>query len=1231
MSPNNHNSRRVRFSVLGVLLLALAILMFGAVFAPGPIHAQVADNDYVDVGLILEVPEAGTGTSLYRYLNIGVVNNGTRTAYDVEVVVDMVSPEQDSYVSLDGPRVPVGTAFRDGTSFRWTLPELGPLQRVEVVGFVRHSEHVQNAEWDNSEYPHEFFGEVTTSSFESELHKGNNTARVWSYNASTNYSYYPAGGNYTVIVSVDELSPSPGDTVKFTITASRAEKAHNVPSYTPPIDLRTDILLTDGLSVSAPPDYGCAVPDDCTVPDQVIYSNGEFNIGTLKRRDPVRHSLILPVRVASTAVVNEQCLTATLTGDPPPGTGRIDDDISDNVAKLCLGTAPDGPLLISQVDIFNIYPCVSNSDLPCDNSDDVRVRAVNKIGPSGVNLGPGKALLQVRDKPNREYDSSMYSVNAGAIVSWPISVKWTAEHFSTVIAQWSYLSDGFTASGASGGAPPGRVHVRAFEDIPIIYELTPDTSPPWTAEDAGYEPDATTIGPYEYTAEFEKLGTYKLQYTVKLTRAPLDGDENCDPNTANPPVNQRFCATETYIFHIGPIAELEVRDGGASPHIAADQHALTIVAINNGPDEPSVGTRVTGLPAGAEVLHISQGTYDDSTGQWNIGELKLRSRYQSLGEPDPTLVLGASAGDSASVSIASTKNYEVCVGPKDNPVDLPHTTQAACEHVTDASWNSTPVYDWKPDNNTATVTARAGTGGVGEGIPTVRAPEVHTPAIGYEWDEIDYLYSLPVKHYETEWSPDGVTGWTRFSEEIVGTKHVDTQVHTSGFRYYRVRAVNQAGVPGPWSAPMATSTGLVKADAPALTAQASSSTAIRLTWTRPTGLSSPVTGYELQVADDSSGPWSDVPDRLGPSALSYTYSTHALTGGTRKYFRIRALTGDDASDWSRVVQATTLPAGKPGAPRSVSAQAQGTDNVVLSWNAPGSDGGSPITRYEVEWRTGGGSWQHLGYTMDGYTYTLRHDLAEEFKGSADRYEGQTYSYRVRAHNSTGPGPWSGAASAITRTDVPDAPILSVKSKTSTETILAWEQYFPNPEASNVYRYELQYNLDGEEWKDSWRLLTTLGSSDREYRDTSMDVGETVWYRIRAVASNGNSSWSNVVKVTTPQGPPGPPGNVRAEAGDSKVIKVYWGLPYRTGGSRVWRYQIQASNAENPNTDYSPIATIRRFDDDRCNYVEDTEPVRQYCWYGHGGLDSGDTWHYRVRAENRSGWGPFSEWVSATVN
>ena len=64
------------------------------------------------------------------------------------------------------------------------------------------------------------------------------------------------------------------------------------------------------------------------------YSNGVFNVGTLKTGDGWTQSVTLPIRVASDAVVNQQCLTATLTGNPPPGTGRYDDDIADNVAKL---------------------------------------------------------------------------------------------------------------------------------------------------------------------------------------------------------------------------------------------------------------------------------------------------------------------------------------------------------------------------------------------------------------------------------------------------------------------------------------------------------------------------------------------------------------------------------------------------------------------------------------------------------------------------------------------------------------------------------------------------------------------------------------------------------------------------------------------------------------------------------------------------------------------------------
>ena len=126
---------------------------------------------------------------------------------------------------------------------------------------------------------------------------------------------------------------------------------------------------------------------------------------------------------------------------------------------------------------------------------------------------------------------------------------------------------------------------------------------------------------------------------------------------------------------------------------------------------------------------------------------------------EPTLVLGASAGDTASVRIASAKNYEVCVGPKSNQGDLAHTTKAACEAVSNASWNSVPVYDYKPDNNSATIRAARGTGGKtvqptpsrpvgGPVAPANLTAQTGTTTV--KWDPVGLLYGLPVVRYEVQ-------------------------------------------------------------------------------------------------------------------------------------------------------------------------------------------------------------------------------------------------------------------------------------------------------------------------------------------------------------------------------------------------------------------------------------------------------------------------------------------------
>ena len=124
----------------------------------------------------MEVPEHADGTGHKHNLNISVVNHGSRTAYDVEVVVKIEYPEDSSHFK-QAPAVPVGNASLESNerTLKWSIPALGGLQREEVTTDVTNRNSTAPI-FDYRNYPHEHSGEVTTSSFESDLHEGNNTA-----------------------------------------------------------------------------------------------------------------------------------------------------------------------------------------------------------------------------------------------------------------------------------------------------------------------------------------------------------------------------------------------------------------------------------------------------------------------------------------------------------------------------------------------------------------------------------------------------------------------------------------------------------------------------------------------------------------------------------------------------------------------------------------------------------------------------------------------------------------------------------------------------------------------------------------------------------------------------------------------------------------------------------------------------------------------------------------------
>ena len=964
---------------LQICLAAIVVVgvALSSAFPEEPVaYAQGAEDGYVDVGLILDVPVT---TNVQRFVNITVANHGVRTAYDVVVVVNIVYPENSSYFPAV-PNVPVGSAFleNDDYSLRWTIPALGSLEYKSVSVTVD-----AQSRGDKTLDPHEFFGEVSTSSFESDLHKGNNTDRAWVRVVSTSTKASQSAGGilntYSIdSVSVDQQNPSPGDIVNFTVIASPRTN----------IDKKVTIALTEGLAVDEDASATPAREINITTligpqtPDPpVSHSNGVFTIGTRKFGEQINQlSITLPVRVASDMVVNEQCLTATITGNPPPG--PLGDDISDNEVKVCLGDQPVEPFMSGQVDAFTVYPCVGITDAPCDSTNDVRVRAVDS---NGWFLAPGTAVFHIDSLKARIYDAKTgHSVNDGNTVSWQTAVTagrpyadglssgvelyYSRTPFVNKTTGWGGLSFGIAARDVEGNTPPpGKVFLRSTSSGNEIRK----------AESPNYEELRTTATSISTTKinfflEFEKLGTYEFTWHAVAKRSSLHGSENCNPNTDDPPVYQIFCASETYTFHVGPMADLAVEDGGASSRVAGDRSGLTIVAVNNGPDEPS-GARVTGLPKDTEVIHISQGSYDEDAGEWEVGELKVRGYYGSRGESEPTLVLSAIAGDdSAEVTIASTKNHEVCIGPKSNPVNLAHTTQAACEAVANASWNSTPVYDYNSGNNTAKITAVKGTGGGGPSEARFAATPVLT------WGAVPHVNDWPVHRYQVQYLNGD--NWLDLAE-VPGDQTYFADSDARSKPSYRVRALNEAGVPGFWSrsASQVTYRQALPPSPPLnVTAVAGHAGEVVVSWDLPVDDGgSPITYYQVQWSRSGTGGWSNACRSDGPSDLSCTQT--GIPAGETRYYRVAAYAGG-LGDWSDLAVATTI-AGVPSAPRSLSASRApySSGDIVfpairLTWSAPATDNGSPISAYAIEYvnydqSAGrcGTDWKFLAGT--GYPYT----------------------------------------------------------------------------------------------------------------------------------------------------------------------------------------------------------------------------------------------------------------------
>ena len=199
-----------------------------------------------------------------------------------------------------------------------------------------------------------------------------------------------------------------------------------------------------------------------------------------------------------------------------------------------------------------------------------------------------------------------------------------------------------------------------------------------------------------------------------------------------------------------------------------------------------------------------------------------------------------------------------------------------------------------------------------------------------------------------------------------------------------------------------------------LTATASGSTQIDLTWTAPTDTGgSAITGYKIEVSTDGST-WTDRVADTGNDGTSYSHT--GLAGGDTRHYRVSAINAAGTSDPSDAVSTNTDAPTAPGKPTGLTATASGSTQIDLTWTAPASDGGSAITGYKIEVSTDGSTW------TDRVADTGNDGTSYSHTGLAG---GDTRHYRVSAINAAGTSEPSDAVSTNTETTTTTPTIASV--------------------------------------------------------------------------------------------------------------------------------------------------------------------------------------------------------------
>jgi hypothetical protein len=371
-----------------------------------------------------------------------------------------------------------------------------------------------------------------------------------------------------------------------------------------------------------------------------------------------------------------------------------------------------------------------------------------------------------------------------------------------------------------------------------------------------------------------------------------------------------------------------------------------------------------------------------------------------------------------------------------------------------------------------------------------------------------------------------VTGYQ--NRTVNGTSFNVAGLAASITHYYRVRAVNSAGVSGN-SGTITATTAAAALSTPGLPIViANTPTTFTAGWTAVAGAT-----YLLDVSADNF-----VSFVAGYNAKPVATTSEVVTGlvsNTAYQFRVRATNGTSFSAYTSPVATTTL----LFAPTASPATAIAATSFTANWLA----------------RTGATS-----YKLDVSTSTTFSTFVTGFNNKiissanvSDNVTGlaanTTYYYRVRAVNVTGDSPNSAIISVTTALAAPAAPVATAATGITANSFVAnWNAvagatgYFLDVSTVNTFATTLP-NYNG---------LLVGGTS---FTVTGLTGSTQYFYRLRATNSGGTSANSGTQSLTTLV-PPAAPVATAASNISQTGFTANWNA---VGGATSYRLDVSADN------------------------------------------------------------------------